>query len=125
MTDMRLPDEFAHLVKEYCMMHDDITTTQKTLTALKKKKADTMTKVVNIMESHDITAFDVGDGFLRKFTTAKKAPVNKVVMLNTLIETFGPDKAEETMQKIYGDRPTTETTGLRRTFDKKRKNDDV
>lgn len=65
-------------------MHDDIAQTQKTPTALKKKKVEKMHQIVAYMEAKGIDAFDVGDGFLRKYTSSKKAPVNKAVLLNTL-----------------------------------------
>lgn len=60
-------------------------------------------------------------GFLRKYTSNKKAPVNKVVMMNTLIETVGEQAATEAMEKMYGNRESTECTALRRTYNSKDK----
>lgn len=55
-------EDFKGLVQSYIQLHDELSQTQKIVTALKKTKSETMQKIVNYMTAQNIDAFDVGDG---------------------------------------------------------------
>ena len=108
------PDEFKNVVRTYIELYDEITTGQKQLHFLRKKKVEMSDTIVRFMREHDLDELKLSDGKLIRKTSKRVEALRKEHILETLKKVVGKD-AESTMQMMFESRHVDVKDGLRRT----------
>lgn len=111
-------DEFRNCVRMYVELNDEISTSSKHLSELRKKKEAIGELILGFMKHNNIDACELQTGgkLVRK-ESKRTAPLNKEHILAELLHLVGQDstRAQTCLQNIYDKRGVTVTETLTRT----------
>ena len=108
---------FKDLVKQYVQLNDEVTTAAKGLSESRKKLKDMEAAVITYMTNNNIEQCNLKDGCLVLRHNKTQAPLNKDLMVETMQDELGPQKAEALLAKMDERREASSSTrsALKRT----------
>ncbi len=106
---METKGELINAVKEWVKIDSEIAALQKEISSRRKEKKTISFKLMQVMKSLEIDAFDLKEGQLVYKKTTSKKPINKSTLYAALNEYFGGnvDKAGEISAFIMDKREET------------------
>ena len=116
-------EQFKELVVEWVKLDDNIRQKNSELKDIKNDKKQLEEYIIECMDKLDEGVIDISDGKIRVNKTKSKAGLKESYLKESLKElTKDITQAELMTKHILENRPTTERVNLKRTFNRKKKN---
>lgn len=120
-----LSEDFKSNLKEFLDIDNQIKEATKSISIIKKRKNE-LADMINIhMKKHEIDELNIGDGKIKTYKTVKTESLNKKIILDRCVLLCNNDyeKGKKMCEFICDPeaRTKTESTGIKRTTNKKKK----
>ena len=114
---MQASPSFKDLVKQYVQLNDEVTTAAKSLAESRKRLKEMEAAVITYMTNNNIEQCNLKDGCLVLKQNKTQAPLNKDLLVETMQDELGPQKAEDLLAKVNERREASSNTrsSLKRT----------
>lgn len=127
-NEQQVVEQFKKMVIEWVRIDDEIKSSTNELKQLKNERKELENLILDFMsdENKNIPAkFQITDGMLRKSVSKTKGALKHEFIKNSLLKIFNDvKKAEDTTEYILSSRPVTERIKLKRTYNRKKKDNE-